>query len=351
MLNYVNKKIALYLSSAIELTGAHSLFKKVYGGLGHILMFHRVLPHAISYRIHNHTSLEISTQHLENIIMFLKKEKYHFISLDEVPDFISDWNNKTRFSVFTFDDGYFDNFQYAFPVFEKHKVPFTVYITTDLPDKKAVLWWYYLEDLMLQKKQISFSWKGISYSFSLHNNILKERGFVRLRKLLIQTPGDELAELLRIMGGRDFDRYRNKMEQLGMSWEQIREMSGSNLVTIGAHTITHRSLAELPLEEVRHEVEGSRAIISEKIGKPVKHFSYPFGKTGMAGEREYKLVKECGFVTATTTLFGNIQQQHINHLYSLPRITVNSMVSTSVLNLSVNGLIPAVRNGFRKVVA
>ena len=350
MNNYVNKKIAWYLSSVIDHTGAHHLFKKAYGGLGHILMFHRVLPRSASFRIHNHTSLEISPDHLENIIIYLRKRKYHFLSLDQLPDFLNDQKNPARFSVFTFDDGYFDNYQYALPVFEKYKVPFTVYVATDLPDKKALLWWYYLEEVMLHLKNLYFEWNGIQYDFILKSNIQKERAFEMLRRLLINTGAADMVSLLRHIGGSDYERHWNKMEQLGMSWEMVREMAGNNLVTIGAHTITHRALSALSAEEARQEIEGSKMIIENRIGKSVKHFSYPFGKNSMAGEREHRLVNECGFVTATTTSFGNIQPQHAAHLFSLPRITVNSLVNTSVLNLSINGLIPAVKNHFKRVV-
>ncbi|MBN1789460.1 MAG: polysaccharide deacetylase family protein [Bacteroidales bacterium] len=346
----MNKYIAWYLSSAIERTGSHHLFNNTYGGLGHILMFHRVLPQTSSFRIHNDKGLEISPEHLESIIRFLQKENYHFLSLDELPEFIK--NNKlgNKFSVFTFDDGYFDNYQYALPIFEKYKVPFTVYVTTDLPDRKALLWWYFLEEVLIQSKKLKFTWKETKYEYSMHYNILKERAFMSLRRLMIDTEREEIPGLLRLIGGSDYQRYWDRMEALGMSWEQIREMAGNRLVTIGAHTITHRALSRLSAEEARHEIAGSKIIIENKIGRSVKHFSYPFGKRNLAGDRERNLVNECGFSSATTTLFGNIQPQHADHLLSLPRITVNSLVSTSVLNLSINGLIPAVRNRFKRLV-
>ena len=53
------------------------------------------------------------------------------------------------FVCFTMDDGYLDNYTKALPVFERYQVPFAIFVSTDFIDKKAILWWDTLEDLIL----------------------------------------------------------------------------------------------------------------------------------------------------------------------------------------------------------
>lgn len=41
--------------------------------------------------------------------------------------------------VFTMDDGYKDNYTNALPIFKKYNVPYTIFVTTNFPDRQAIL--------------------------------------------------------------------------------------------------------------------------------------------------------------------------------------------------------------------
>ena len=66
------------------------------------------------------------------------------------------------FIAFTIDDGYLDNYTHAYPVFKRHNVPFTIFVATDFIDRKAILWWDTIENLILQSNSITTS-DGITY--------------------------------------------------------------------------------------------------------------------------------------------------------------------------------------------
>jgi len=110
---------------------------------------------------------------------------------------------------------------------------------------------------------------------------------------------------------------------LMMNWDEIRQLAADPLVTIGAHTRRHYALAKLTLADARAEIEESVRRIEREIGKPCRHFSYPYGDETSAGPREFDLVKELGLKTGMTTRKGLIHPRHASELTALPRVSLN----------------------------
>jgi hypothetical protein len=110
---------------------------------------------------------------------------------------------------------------------------------------------------------------------------------------------------------------------LMMNWEEIRRLAADPLVTIGAHTRRHFALAKLTLAEARAEMTESVRRIERELGKPVRHFSYPYGDETSAGQREFDLARELGMKTGVTTRKGLIHPRHASQLTALPRVSLN----------------------------
>ena len=62
-----------------------------------------------------------------------------------------------------------------------------------------------------------------------------------------------------------------------MTWDQVNEMIGAGLVTIGAHTHTHPDLRDLVTDQIAEELDASNTIIEQRTGRRPKHFTYPWG--------------------------------------------------------------------------
>lgn len=349
---FLEKQLAKKLGSTVSMTGIQHLFRPVYGGIGHILTFHRVLPLDEHLRIHNHQSLEVSPELLENTIRFFQKKGYSILSLDEMLENFDQFSSSKRFVVFTFDDGYIDNLEHALPVCESYNVPMTVYVTSSFPENQAILWWYYLEELVLEHEAIDFSWKNINYRYKLDSRQAKELGFYELRSIFINTTTneEEKIDLLRILfQDSSFDPYR-KVKEVSMTWEQVKHMSQHPLVTIGSHTVSHAALAKLEKQDAHREMVQSRDSIEAFTGEKVHHFCYPFGSRNEAAIREFDIARDAGFKTAVTTRFSNIFPRHKDHMTALPRLSVNALVNTGMLKLMETGFLPAIRNKFSRFV-
>lgn len=82
-----------------------------------------------------------------------------------------------------------------------------------------------------------------------------------------------------------------------MSWETIRRLDRGGTLGFEAHTIGHPNLLQLPLDDARAEIAGSKAELEERLERPVDSFCYP---AGLFGRRERALVAEAGFATAVS---------------------------------------------------
>lgn len=344
MNKYYLQQSARLLGPALYYSGVHWLTKPFYGGLGHILMFHRVLPARAGLRIHNHESLEVSPAQLEATVQFFKKRGYAMLSLDEAME----WKARDRrFVVFTFDDGYVDNLEHALPVLKKHGVPFTIYVTTGLPEGHAFLWWYLLEDLIVQNNRLELEFPDGRRVFGTDSMKAKELVFNEVRAHLAVADKRQLEFFKTRMFAPFAEANEALTKKISLTWQQVKELSTEPLVSIGSHTVNHYPLHSLSRDESRWEMAESKRILEEKIGKPVKHFCYPIGSYGA---KEIELAGELGYASATTVKMHNIFNEHRQHVFALPRIMVNALTTEKILTLQVNGLLPAVRSRGRRVV-
>ena len=301
-------------------------------------------------RISGNLGLEVSPEFLESIILYFKKLDYEIISLDQLYERLLHNSIEKPFVCFTFDDGYVDNYEIAYPVLKKHNIPFAIYVTTSFPDNTAILWWYMLEDIVLKSKVINFKYSNKEYSFHAENLEQKVDTFNSIRNLILAHPQRQIKKFIDVLFHK-YDIPITTYNSLTMTWEQIVKLSNDPLVTIGAHTVNHLNLKQLSTEEVVQEIIISQKKIEIKIDKPVKHFAYPFGTSNEAGRREFEIVKNCHFKTATTTRCANIFSAHRNHLECLPRIPVIGYhQSLTILEMMLAGALSLHHHGLHRVV-
>lgn len=329
------------------------LFRPFYSGCGSILFMHKVISqHEDRQRIEMMKANEIDVDFLEKMLLYLKK-KYDFISLDEISKRLeSKLEHKKKFIVITFDDGYKDNLTLAYPIFKKLDIPFTIYITNCYPNKTAKIWWYMLEDILLENKQVRFIHNDISYDFESYTQKQKDKSFEQIRNMIINASTEKQSQILEQLENTYNKNLVDYVNFEALSWKEINMLSKDPLVTIGCHTLNHIALNTLTREDQLEEIFKSKEEIEFKINSKPLHFAYPFGTSNEINEDEVKIIKSSNdFKTATTTRMGNIFKAHKNNLYVLPRIQVlGTQQDLSILNLYLCGLIPAIKNKLKKII-
>lgn len=334
----------------MKYTKLYRLLCPFFIGSGVILVLHRVLPEKAHPRIAANSRIEITPQFLEQLIGFFIKKGYEVVSLDTVYDRLMGAVADPPFVCFTFDDGYADAFEVVYPIFKKYQLPYAVYVITDFPDRKSILWWYMLEDLVLQHDPVRFCYLNRTYTLATTGSADREAAYNTIRELLLSVPSEQMEEVIEAVfspNAVDPGDYGDQQ----MSWDQVMELADDPLVTIGAHTVHHYNLKRLTEEQVRWEMETSKKRLEEKIGRPVLHFSYPFGSRKEVGTREFSLAAACGFSTMTTVREGNIFPAHRRHMDCLPRVEITGRhQDLTLVDLRRCGLVAFVRNGPKRVV-
>lgn len=93
-------------------------------------------------------------------------------------------------------------------------------------------------------------------------------------------------------------------QRVYLTWREVEILLEKGLA-IGAHTISHRTLARIPPEEMQHEIMGSKGQIEGTVGARVRMFAYPYGTGGDFNSCAMRYVKEAGFRTAFTAVNGS----------------------------------------------
>jgi peptidoglycan/xylan/chitin deacetylase (PgdA/CDA1 family) len=291
------------------------------GALGVVYMMHHISEKDPN-RIPTNEDLKVSPSFLEKIILKYKREGFDFISLDQLYSIMMSVKRPDKpFVVFTIDDGYLDNYTNALPIFEKYHVPFAIFVATDFVDKKAILWWDSLENLILTHDEIIINTKE---RFSCRTFQERWDTFRILRERILCLDQNHLREeLISMFSDYEIDWFAPVREK-GMSWDQVRELSRHPLCTIGGHTISHPALNKLSLEDAKREIKDGIIKIMEQIQKDVSNFAYPYGTPHEIGDREFQIVNDLGIkmafmahqgcVTVNSKAFNRIPRVYLNEV-------------------------------------
>ncbi len=308
--------------SALHYTGTDGMLSPLTSGVGVIFTLHHVRPEKPGDFEPNRI-LSITPEFLDSVIRFVVERGFEVLSLGEVEQRLSEGDFDRPFACFTFDDGYRDNKQYAYPIFHRYGLPFAIYVPTDFPDGRGDLWWLKLEKVVSALTTVEVKMHGAWTSFECRTRAQKETAFDQIYWWLRSIPETEARDVVNDLCRLHEIDVETLCSDLVMNWHEIRDLASDPLVTIGAHTRRHFALAKLSASEARLEIEDSVRRLEAELGRPCRHFSFPYGDAGSAGPREFEMVCELGLKTAVTTRKGLIHARHSKTLNALPRLSLN----------------------------
>jgi len=288
----MDKKSIVAALDHLALFDAYGKIRKRLANQAAIIMYHRVGP------ITNDDCYlpPITIDAFREEIEYLHKN-YTIISIDTLISKMNSRQMPKNAVVITFDDGYKDNYTYAYPILEKYGIPATIYLATGGMDTGNLFWFDQLSYLIknTSAKEINIDGLGRYDLTSEQSRCLVARHICETLKKKSENEKLALIEKMkdccqvRIPNDIGFRYY--------LTWKEIKEME---LINFGAHTVTHPILTRMPLESAKHEIVKSKLEIEEKTGKKITSFSYPNGQIGDMNAQIIDCVKEAGFNSAVS---------------------------------------------------
>ena len=275
------------LASTISRTHALGLAEALARGPERplILGYHRVVDDFEGTARNEMASMLTSTGMFERHLDVVGRH-FRFVSLDEIGRHLESGEPFTeRVAAVTFDDGYQDNYQHAFPILKRKGIPAAVFVVTDLIGKP---FWqihdklYYLVNKAFAawddpRHELSGLLKGLNLPAShlLRNRMATSSPQMTVSALL---PDLSLANVRRVMIALEAN-VGNGFHHIpqSLTWEMVGEMHRAG-ITIGSHTCSHISLPAESIGTVLDELRESKKVIEEHTGDPVAHFAYPGGQ-------------------------------------------------------------------------
>jgi peptidoglycan/xylan/chitin deacetylase (PgdA/CDA1 family) len=229
------------------------------------------------------------------------RERCCVLSLTDLVAAAEERRIPARAIAITFDDGYEDTYLHAFPVLHRYGIPATVFLTTGLMDSDLTMW---NDDIGTAiRDTVCATLDGVPGCEPLPLTTTQQRldALDRALKALKAHPPSERAELTGQIG-RTLGVSPHRGPRM-LRWKQVDEMHAHE-VEFGAHTVNHPILTSISEEAADREIRESKRCIEDRLQVPVKHFAYPNGLARDFNETTKRLLKQAGFSTGVSMLFG-----------------------------------------------
>jgi peptidoglycan/xylan/chitin deacetylase (PgdA/CDA1 family) len=257
-----------------------------------------------------------SAEDLKKHLQFIKNN-FEIIDQTNFINIINKNQSTTKkFAYITFDDGYIDNYEVAFPILTAMNIPATFFVATGLIESTIIPWWdeiaWHVKHCNLNKIKLS-SWQKPIY-------LSKENKSNSIRRVLSQFKSshieDQLVEL-RNATGLILDHYNNEF----MTWAHLAEMESAGM-TIGAHSHSHRIFSSLNAQELSHELSYAKKLLEEQLTNEILSISYPVGDVSTYNNEMFNEIECQGYQLAFTFRYF-INQQVQQNKYQLARLSIS----------------------------
>jgi peptidoglycan/xylan/chitin deacetylase (PgdA/CDA1 family) len=205
---------------------------------------------------------------------------------------------------------------------KKYSIPATIFLTTACIDNRTVLLSDQLAYMIGSTIEKNFKIPVLSQkTFFLKNEDERLASFCEINSLLKKMPHyirAEITEQLRMILNISLEEIQNATPSL--SWQEIKEMHDSGLVSYGTHTVSHPILTQISLEQLKHEILYPKLLLERQLGEKIEFIAYPNGTSDDYDEKVKTLVAESGYVLAFTTN----ESVYACDPYEIPRFSFES---------------------------
>jgi len=275
---------------------------------------------------------QVSAEHFRQQLEVLSHQ-HRVLPLAEVIDRMSkNLPLPNHTACLTFDDGFQNFYDTAYPLLRRYQIPSTQFLITSLMESRLPAWPGQVHYALSCTSLPSIHFLGTEWQLKkgLEGELVYGRMVGRLKSLGSEERDKRVAELTQMLGAghpMDFE----KAPRATMGWRQVEELTKEGLVSFESHTHTHPSLSACPPEEQHRELQISRDIMRERV--PAQDLlCYPFGDHTPATK---SIAAELGYRCALATTPGLSRPDA--DLYSVHRVGVGAGMATSKFEMAMMG--------------
>ncbi len=265
-----------------------------------VLAYHRVTPDDALHRS-AYPAMHVSCSSFEQQLLAVR-ELYRFIPLAELKAILNGQQPLTEpVAILTFDDGYKDNFEQAFPVLTELNIPATFFLSFGFVDRGEPFWFDHLADSVT-------AWDHQAKARSSLRDCLPDplvaaldapasmQARCRSASAFLKSLPEEkrLQAMQDLQDGLDLQSHAGN--SLPMTWDEVRTMHQAGM-SMGAHSVSHAILTTLREDKASDEISASMDGVSRRLGTAVDSFAYP---NGDANQQLASLVERAGATVAFT---------------------------------------------------
>lgn len=203
---------------------------------------------------------------------------HHYVPV-ELPQVLDAVRGNSRLPrravLITFDDGYRDFAQAAWPILKRHGIAATLFVPTAYPGRSGPsFWWDRLYRSLLDTPVDSVQAPGVGL-LTLRNHAEKRAAFLRIRshmKGLMHDDAMRTVDELCAQLGAPKQHQRSAV----LSWSELRALASEG-VSLASHTHTHPLLNRVSQQRVQAEIETSMQLLESETGSTLPVLSYPNG--------------------------------------------------------------------------
>jgi peptidoglycan/xylan/chitin deacetylase (PgdA/CDA1 family) len=251
----------------------------------------------------------------------LKRWKFDIVSMDEVCRRAVTLKSRRRFACLTFDGGYKDLIDSAYPVLSRHGVPFTVYVPTAFPDGLGEAWWLALEQVIAREDRLSLMIDRKERRFDIPETSEKYQLYDFLETWLRSLSPPDLSSAIKDICIRYSVDLAKLSRESSMDWEDLAKLAADPLVTFGSTTVNYPVLSNLREADALREMTMGRAVAQAAFRRDVRHFAYPFGDRASFRRQHVAMADEAGLASAASAIPGLVEAEGRTNLHALPRIS------------------------------
>jgi peptidoglycan/xylan/chitin deacetylase (PgdA/CDA1 family) len=315
-------------------TGLLQLYlRRKLRGRALVLTYHRVLPPEASAESFSTDAIVVSPETFRRQMRLLQR-LFTPLSADEFARALTAGQLPPNACVVTFDDGWYDNLDYALPILRETSVPAVLFVATDYIGTDKCFWQERLSRGLSAARRIPersgplFADIGASHVLDAMltpaQAKLAIRAIIDRYKVQPQSEIDALVgkveALLRDAGVTGDRQHPDRF----LTWDQVKALDESGLVAIGSHCCTHTPLTKLDALAVHAELRRSREVIRERVGVDPSDLAYPNGDHDAQIARA---VQENGYRCAYTTNRGLVEPA--SDAFRLRRINIHEQSTAS----------------------